>query len=128
MAASGVIYGALFAFIASAEQIFEDVFHAGDRFALWFAIIAGTLAVANFVNSRIVERFGMRRMSHGVLIAFIILSVFNFLVLQIAGEKLVYFLPLFALTFGCFGMLGANFSAIAMEPQGKTLSDWAFYL
>jgi len=114
MAASGVIYGALFAFIASAEQIFEDVFHAGDRFALWFAIIAGTLAVANFVNSRIVERFG-----HGVLIAFIILSVFNFLVLQIAGEKLVYFLPLFALTFGCFGMMGANFSAIAMEPQGK---------
>ena len=36
-----------------------------------------------------------------------------------AGEKLVFFLPLFALTFGCFGMLGANFSAIAMEPQGK---------
>jgi len=119
MAASGVIYGALFAFIAAAEQIFEDVFHAGDRFALWFAIIAGTLAIANFANSRVVERFGMRRMSHSILIAFIILSVTNFIVLQIAGEKLIYFLPLFALTFGCFGMLGANFSAIAMEPQGK---------
>jgi len=119
MAASGVIYGALFAFIAAAEQIFEDVFHAGDRFALWFAIIAGTLAIANFVNSRVVERFGMRRMSHSILIAFILLSVTNFMVLQIAGEKLIYFLPLFALTFGCFGMLGANFSAIAMEPQGK---------
>jgi len=119
MAASGVIYGALFAFIAAAEQIFEDVFHAGDRFALWFAIIAGTLAIANFVNSRVVERFGMRRMSHSILIAFILLSVTNFMVLQKAGEKLIYFLPLFALTFGCFGMLGANFSAIAMEPQGN---------
>ena len=39
--------------------------------------------------------------------------------LQLGGEKLIYFLPLFALTFGCFGMIGANFSAIAMEPQGK---------
>ena len=119
MAASGVIYGALFAFIAAAEQIFEDVFHAGDRFALWFAIIAGTLAVGNFVNSRVVERYGMRRMSHGILLAFIGFSIANYILLQTAGEKLIYFLPLFALTFGCFGMLGANFSAIAMEPQGK---------
>ena len=61
MSASGVIYGSLFAFIASSEQIFEDVFHAGDRFAIWFAIIAGTLALANYINSRVVERFGMRR-------------------------------------------------------------------
>ena len=119
MAASGVIYGALFAFIAAAEQIFEDVFHAGDRFALWFAIIAGTLAIGNFVNSRVVERYGMRRMSHGILLAFIGFSIANYIILQTAGEKLIYFLPLFALTFGCFGMLGANFSAIAMEPQGK---------
>lgn len=119
MAASGVIYGALFAFIAAAEQIFEDVFHAGDRFALWFAIIAGTLAVGNFVNSRVVERYGMRRMSHGILLAFIGFSIANYIILQTAGEKLIYFLPLFALIFGCFGMLGANFSAIAMEPQGK---------
>lgn len=119
MAASGVIYGALFAFIAAAEQVFEDVFHAGDRFALWFAIIAGTLAVGNFVNSRVVERYGMRRMSHGILLAFIGFSIANYIILQTAGEKLIYFLPLFALTFGCFGMLGANFSAIAMEPQGK---------
>jgi len=119
MAASGVIFGALFAFIASAEQVFEDTFHVGEHFALWFAIIAGTLALANFVNSRVVEKFGMRRISHGVLIVFTILALVNYVVMQIAGERLIYFLPLFALTFGCFGMLGANFSAIAMEPQGK---------
>ena len=58
-------------------------------------------------------------MSHGILLAFIGFSIANYIILQTAGEKLIYFLPLFALTFGCFGMLGANFSAIAMEPQGK---------
>ncbi|WP_409433841.1 multidrug effflux MFS transporter [Litorimonas sp. RW-G-Af-16] len=119
MAASGVIFGALFAFIAAAEQIFDEVFGVGKRFAIWFAIIAGTLAVANFANSMIVERFGMRRISHIVLILFTLLAFTNFLVMTYAGEKLIYFLPLFALTFACFGMLGANFSAIAMEPQGK---------
>ncbi|MDB2437627.1 multidrug effflux MFS transporter [Hellea sp.] len=119
MAASGVIFGALFAFIASAEQIFEETFGVGERFALWFALIAGTLAIANFVNSRVVEKYGMRRISHSILIVFIILALLNYFVMTFAGEKLIYFLPLFALTFGCFGMLGANFSAIAMEPQGK---------
>ena len=119
MAASGVLFGSLFSFLASAEQIFDKAFGVGDRFALWFALIAGTLAVANFTNSRFVEKFGMRRISHGVLIVFTLLAVVNYLVMRIAGEQFILFLPLFALTFGCFGMLGANFSAIAMEPQGK---------
>lgn len=119
MVASGVIFGALFAFIGAAEQIFSDVFQQGDRFVIWFAVIAGTLAVGNFSNAKLVERFGMRRISHGVLLAFLFLSLANFFVMSYFGEKLVWFVPLFALTFGCFGMLGANFGAIAMEPQGQ---------
>ncbi|WP_371398312.1 multidrug effflux MFS transporter [Fretibacter rubidus] len=119
MAASGVVFGSLFAFIAASEQIFDDVFGRGDKFALWFALIAGTLAIGNFTNSRIVEHYGMRRLSHGILIAFIVLALSNFLIMTFMGEMFWVFLPLFALTFGCFGMLGANFSALAMEPQGR---------
>ncbi len=119
MCASGVIFGALFAFVAASEQIFTDVFEQHDTFALWFAGVAAALAAANFANSRIVERFGMRRISHSVLILFILLSLTNVVTLYTVGEKLWLFYPLFCLTFGCFGMLGANFTALAMEPQGK---------
>ncbi len=119
MAASGVIFGALFAFIGASEQIFDDVFGQGERFALLFAGIAGALAISNFINARIVEKVGMRRISHTILFVFIALSIANVAAMTIGGEKLSYFFPLFALTFGCFGMLGANFSAIAMEPQGE---------
>lgn len=119
MCASGVIFGALFAFVAASEQIFTDVFKQHETFALWFAGVAGALAVANFLNSRIVEKHGMRRISHSVLIAFIILSLVNVATLHFVGEYLWIFYPLFCLTFGCFGMLGANFTALAMEPQGK---------
>ncbi len=119
MAASGVIFGALFAYVAAAEQIFTDVFNQGEKFALWFAVIAGVLAIGNLINSRLVERFGMRRISHGVMLAFIIFAIINVIAMHIFGEKLSIFIPLFALTFGCFGMMGANFSAIAMEPQGQ---------
>ncbi len=119
MCASGVIFGALYAFIAASEQIFTDVFEQHDTFALWFAGVAAALAGANFLNSRIVEKFGMRRISHSVLILFIALSVANVATLLLVGETLWLFYPLFCLTFGCFGMLGANFTALAMEPQGK---------
>jgi DHA1 family bicyclomycin/chloramphenicol resistance-like MFS transporter len=119
MLASGVLFGALFAFIGASEQIFSEVFDQEAYFALWFAGIAATLTIVNFVNSRIVETYGMRRISHIALIAFIILSLLNVICAHIFGPKLILFFPIFALTFGCFGMVGANFSALAMEPLGK---------
>jgi len=66
MTASGIIFGSLFAFIGASEQIFSDVFDRGDKFALWFAIIAGSLAVANLTNASVVEKYGMRRISHSL--------------------------------------------------------------
>jgi len=121
MTASGVIFGALFAFIGAAEQIFGDAFGEDERFVIWFAVIAIALACANFLNSAMVERFGMRRISHAVLIIFIGLSAANYGLMKYVDETIWLFVPLFALTFGCFGMLGANFSAIAMEPQGENV-------
>jgi DHA1 family bicyclomycin/chloramphenicol resistance-like MFS transporter len=119
MAASGVIFGALFSFVAASEQIFSDVFGMEESFALWFAGVAACLAAANFANSKIVERIGMRRISHTVMILFLALSALNLIIMLTVGEKLWLFYPLFCLTFACFGMMGANFSALALEPLGK---------
>lgn len=119
MLASGIVFGALFAFIASSEQVFRQVFNQGESFAFWFAGIAVALAISNFTNSRLVEKLGMRRISHTVLILFILFSVTLTVMTLTMGESLVYFFPLFALTFACFGMMGSNFSALAMEPLGR---------
>ena len=119
MLASGFMFGALFAFIGASEQVFEDIFHRGDQFAIWFAVIAISLACATFSNAKLVEQYGMRRISHLVLLVFSTLMCLNFLLMFFIGEIFFIFLPLFALAFGCFGMIGSNFSAIALEPQGK---------
>lgn len=117
MVASGIIFGALFAFIGAAEQIFTQVFGKETTFVFYFAGVAAFLAVANFANARVVERYGMRRISHGALIIFIALSLLN---LAFAGFGLNFwvFYGLFCLTFACYGLVGANFGAIAMEAQG----------
>ncbi|MEQ3650765.1 multidrug effflux MFS transporter [Hyphomonas sp.] len=119
MCASGVIFGALFSFIGSSEQVFRDVFKQEETFAFWFAGVAGALACANFFNSRMVEKIGMRRISHAAMIFFILMSTALALVTYFFGESLLWFFPMFALTFACFGLMGANFSALAMEPLGK---------
>lgn len=119
MVASGIVFGALFAFIGSSEQIFVDVFSKTDTFSYWFAGVAGMMAVANFTNSRLVERLGMRFISHTALIMFTILSAIQALSSYFLGENFVRFYPLFIVTFACFGLMGSNFSALAMEPLGK---------
>ena len=119
MCASGVIFGSLFGFIGSAEQIFTDVFGQEESFPLWFAGIALCLSAANFTNSRLVERVGMRRLSHGALVGFTLLALTLAVAMRVGGERLEIFFPLFALIFACFGLIGSNFSALAMEPQGQ---------
>ncbi|MBZ6379699.1 Bcr/CflA family drug resistance efflux transporter [Pacificimonas flava] len=115
---SGVIFGALFGFIGSSEQVFREVFGQEDTFVLWFAGVALTMSIASLTNSRLVERFGMRRISHAAMFAFIIFSALLLAAMLIFGQKLLIFFPLFALMFASFGFIGANFNAIIMEPLG----------
>jgi DHA1 family bicyclomycin/chloramphenicol resistance-like MFS transporter len=119
MVASGIIFGCLFAFIGASEQVFDEVFGRGDKFYLYFAGIAGCLAVMNFFNSRVVGRYGMRRISHLVVVIFIALSLVNLIYMSFIGQNFWVFYTLFVLTFGCFGMMGANFSSLALEHMGK---------
>ncbi|MEP1230632.1 MAG: multidrug effflux MFS transporter [Litorimonas sp.] len=119
MIASGLAFGALFAFIGSSEQLMDEVYHQGDKFWIWFAVISSGIGVASLVNAKIVERVGMRRISHSVLILFIVSSGLNLVLQYMFGPVFWIFLPLFTLTFGCFGMMGANFSSLALEPLGE---------
>ena len=119
MLASGVIFGALFAFISASEQIFNEVFDAEDTFVLWFALVALALSAANFANSRIVENVGMRRISHTAVIGFTVFSVILLALTHEFGPNLYVFMTLFCVIFGFFGFMGPNFNALAMEPLGK---------
>lgn len=118
MCASGVIFGSLFAFIAASEQIFDDVFGRGDLFWAYFAGIASALAVMNYYNAKIVERVGMRRISHVMILLFIASSAINLAHIVIFGVNFWVFYILFMMAFACFGMMGANFASIALEPMG----------
>ncbi len=113
---SALVFGALFGFINSSQQLITKTFGAGDIFPLVFAICAGSMAFASWSNSRIVERFGARRVSHTALFAFIVVSAVQVIAAFQPDEALWVFVPLMAINMALLGFIGSNFGAIAMNP------------
>lgn len=118
MFASALAQSALYGYLNSGPQIFTDVFHAEQLFPLAFAAVALTMAGANFLNSRIVRKYGARRVSQTALIAYIALGLLQVAVAWFAPHSMILFLIAIALNMSMVGLIGSNFGAIAMEPFG----------
>jgi DHA1 family bicyclomycin/chloramphenicol resistance-like MFS transporter len=113
---AGLTFGGVFGYVNSAQQLIGEHFGANEYFPLIFGATASTLAVSSFVNSRIVEKFGARRVSHTALIAFVLVSMAQVYVALNLGRSLAWFLPLMSMNLCLLGFLGANFGSIAMQP------------
>ncbi|MFL0355702.1 multidrug effflux MFS transporter [Erythrobacter sp. GH1-10] len=111
-----LVFGALFGFINSSQQLITETFGAGDIFPIVFGICAGSMAIASWSNSRIVERFGARRVSHTALIAFICVASAQVYFAFQPDESLWQFVPLMAVNMMLLGFIGSNFGSIAMNP------------
>jgi DHA1 family bicyclomycin/chloramphenicol resistance-like MFS transporter len=116
--AAGGIAGALFAYVFCAQQVFTGIYKLGTYFPLAFAAVAIGVAVAGFLNARLVGRVGMRVMSHSALVGFLAVSVVMFGAARVGLLPLPLFMALSALMMFAFGLMTANFTALAMEPQG----------
>lgn len=116
--AAALLSGGLFGFINSIQQVMEVIFGRPELLTIVFASVAGTMAIANFGNSRIVMRYGTRLISHTALAGFIIVAALHLTVAALGGESLLVFIVLQALLMACFGLATSNFSAMAMENMG----------
>lgn len=119
MLASGVASGGLVGFILSVQQIFYDVFGAVAFFPVGFALIAGSMGIGSLINSRLVSRFGARRLSHGALLVFIAITFSHWLVIIAGRETLATYVLLQAMTMMTIAFSASNFSAISMEPFSR---------
>ncbi|HVY88105.1 MAG TPA: multidrug effflux MFS transporter [Hyphomonadaceae bacterium] len=123
--ASGLLFGGLMSYISSSEQLYHEVYDTGDWFALWFAGAAVAMSISNLVNSRLVERFGMRRMSHTALLGFVAVSIVHATIALMGPEPFPLFYALVIFAFFCIGFQGPNYNAIAMEPLGRLAGSGA---
>ena len=113
---TALLIGAVFGYVNSAQQLIGEHFGAGDWFPIVFGGTAAMMAVSNIVNSRIVTRFGARRVSHAGVLIFIVVSAVQVWASIYREGELAWFIPLRATNLALLGFLGANFGSIAMQP------------
>ena len=108
------IFGGLTAYIASIQQIVFDTYRAPQLIGLVFAGVAAPMAVASWVNSRVVGRFGLRRVGHAGLIGFVAITMVHATTGFFLDEPLWLFVALMGLTMMAFAFTTSNFGTLAM--------------
>jgi MFS transporter, DHA1 family, multidrug resistance protein len=117
--AATLMVGGLMGFLNSVQPIFEHVFKQPDKLAVIFGLMAIGMGIGSYFNSRIVERVGMRKISHAAIIGFIAMSGLHVTLALLSPETLMRFFILQTLMMMCFVLAGGNFSAMAMEHMGR---------
>jgi DHA1 family bicyclomycin/chloramphenicol resistance-like MFS transporter len=110
-----VSFSALVAYISSIQQIIFDVFHEGRLIGLVFAAIAAPMALASWLNSRVVGRFGLRRVGHASSAALALITALHAAVALAGYETLLVFIVLQGLTMASFAFTSSNLGTLAME-------------
>jgi len=119
MIAATFMTACLFGYITCSEQLFVDTFALGALFPLAFGSVAMAISLGTFLNSRLVVRHGMRRISHSMTLGFTLLAGVHATLAVTLGVSFWPFIFLLAVTFSVFGLITSNFNALAMEPMGR---------
>jgi DHA1 family bicyclomycin/chloramphenicol resistance-like MFS transporter len=118
--ALGMVFGAFLTYLSTAQQVYTVAFDQGRLFAMYFAMAALSIGAASMINSMLVMRLGMRKLTLGAILGVVTMSL-----AMVAVMGLIPGTPPFALfmvwlmtVFFCVGILFGNLNAIAMEPLG----------
>jgi DHA1 family bicyclomycin/chloramphenicol resistance-like MFS transporter len=116
----GLLQGAFLGYLNSSQQIFQEQYALGERFPIFFAIISLSLGTASLLNTRLVIRYGMKKLVRFSLGTVFSLTIFFLGVsIVLSGQPPLWSLMAFLmLSFFCTGIIFGNINAMAMQPLG----------
>ena len=110
-----ISFSGLVAYISSIQQIIFESFHAPGLIGLVFACIAVPMAIASYLNARVVGRFGLRRVGHSAALAMVVITAAHAAVAIAGFETLTMFVVMQGLTMASFAFTSSNLGTLAME-------------
>jgi DHA1 family bicyclomycin/chloramphenicol resistance-like MFS transporter len=117
--ANAAVMGVRWGYIQSCQQLLGEHFGTGTAFPIYFGGMALSMAFGSFGNSRIVERFGARRVSHAALLAYICVSALQVWLAHLPHQSLWQFVPVMTANMMLMTFMGANFGSIALQPFAR---------
>ncbi|MEP1489414.1 MAG: multidrug effflux MFS transporter [Algibacter sp.] len=116
---SGFITGSFMVYLSTSQQIFQKQYDLADMFPYIFASLAISVGLATFMNSKLVVKYGMLRISYIAAIAYAAISILYVLLFSSGNNPSISVLiGFFALQFFAVGFLFGNLRALAMQPLG----------
>ena len=113
-----MLFGAFVGFLNSSQQLLQELYGLGSKFPAYFAILALTIGIASWGNSKLVVQFGMRLLCRKALWTVVVLSSLFFLRCVFGVPPLWLLMAYLVVTFFATGVLFGNLNALAMEPLG----------
>ena len=119
--AMGFVFGAFLAYLSASQTLFEGLYLVGDKFPMFFALLAFSIGFSSFVNGTLVMRLGMSKLCNVALVGMIVCSlIFSGLCYQYNGlPPLEWFVGVLFVTFFFVGILFGNLNSMAMLPLGE---------
>jgi len=115
---SGFITGSFMVYLSTAQQIFEHQYNLAEEFPIIFASLAIAIGLATYLNSKLVMRFGMWRLSFLAIIAYVLISVLYIILFPQSNPSITVLITFFALQFFAIGFVFGNVRALALQPLG----------
>jgi len=116
--AGGACAGCPLAFLVSSPLVIGTYYGLGQYFTLAFSAIAVTMGFAAFSNSRLVARFGMRRIARWSLVICTLTALGASFAALTGTLSFALFMATFFILNSLLLMNSANFTALALEPHG----------
>jgi DHA1 family bicyclomycin/chloramphenicol resistance-like MFS transporter len=118
---AGLVFGCQVVYLSTAQALFEDLYQAGTRFPLYFAILAAGIGLASLTNGMLVMRLGMYRQTLTALFGMMAMSALLAGMAWLGDGKtsLTWFLVLGFCLFFFVGSLFGNINALAMQSLGQ---------
>ena len=117
--ATAMLFGSLFGFLTSSQQIYTGVYGVGLWFPAFFAAGGAISAIGGFANSQLVSKFGMKFIANRALAVFAAAAAIMLMLGSLHLLPVWAFFGLSCVTFFTFSMIMPNFGALAMEPLGE---------
>jgi len=113
------LFGGMFGYISSAQQIYVEIYGLGPYFPLAFAVMAMLMMGSNYLNAAIVQRLGQRRIAHTAVLGIIGFSAILTIWTHFGQPPFLAFFVLVLATLLLYGFAPNNLNSLSMEPLGE---------
>lgn len=115
---AGLIFGLFLLYLSTSQAMFDKIYDKGESFPLYFALLASGFGLAAFINSKLVMKYGMHRLSVVSVFGLICIGGIFLLSSFQGGENFTVFMITCYGLMLCAGVIFSNLSAMAMQPLG----------